>query len=804
MLRQDVQYAIRSLWNSKAFATVAILCLGFGIGLNTTIFSIIDGVLLKPYPFTEPDRLLVVGEQSLKAHDSAGLSFDDLRDWKAATSAFSSIAGSQGRAMTVSDDSAEPERHLGAAISWDLFPMLGVSPLLGRGFTSADDQPNAPGVAILSYHLWMTRYQGDPGILQRAIRIDGKPYTIVGVMPPRFEFPENQRLWIPLAPISTTDRRSQRYLFSFGRLKPGATKELALQDLTGIAARLEREYPATNEGWTPTLRTLRQAFIPNDVSLVLYLMMAGVTLVLFIACSNVANLLLARAAGRRRELAVRAAIGAGRGRIVRQLLTESVVLGLASVPLGVALAEVGTRLIAAAMPPDDVPYYVQWQIDARSLAYAVAIAALTALVFGLVPALQVSGSQLQEGLREGARGNSGSRSFVRNTLVVAQVSLALVALVGALLFIRTFVNLDKYSLGFDTNPLMSMRYYMTGDPYRPEGARARRVEDIVRRVEALPGVEAAFSSNLIPVSGGGGNGEIEIEGRSAPKEERPRVAIVGVTPHFNRTLGLGLLRGRDFTDSEGWQREPVAVINQEMATRFWPDGNPIDRRFRVTKGEAANVWFTVIGVAPDAHIFGVDPENNTPRAAAFVPYPYQETLSTGLTIRVHGDPASITTAAREQIRASDRNIAVYWIRTVNAVRQSEYWEYGLYGWIFGTIGLVGLLLAAIGVYGVLSYSVTQRTQEIGVRVALGAGRADVLRLVIGQGLTLAAIGVGVGVVLAAIGMPLAKSLLYNVSPFDPFSFTTVAAFLVSIALIASYVPARRATRVDPIVALRGE
>jgi putative ABC transport system permease protein len=801
---QDIRYAARSLWKSKGFATVAILCLGFGIGLNTTIFSIVDGVLLQPYPYPDPDRILVLGEQNRKADDRSGLSFQDLRDWKQATSTFSTISATLGRPFTISDGMAEPERHLGAAISWDLFPLLGVSPILGRGFTAADDQPNAAGVVILSYHLWTIRYRSDSGVLGRSIQIDRKPHTIVGVMPPRFEFPENQRLWIPLAPLASTQTRDERDLFVFGRLQAGATPSHAMDDLTAIAGRLEKEYPTTNTGWMPHIRTLRQAFIPSEVTLVLYLMMAGVMLVLFIACSNVANLLLARAATRRRELAVRAAIGAGRGRIIRQLLTESVVLGLASVPLGILLAEVGTRLIAAAIPTDQVPYYVQWRVDSRTLLYAIGLAVSTALLFGLFPALQVSGSQLQEGLKEGGRGNSASRSLLRSSLVVVQVSLALVALVGALLFIRTFRNLDTFSSGFDINPLMSMRYYMTGEPYSAAGAKARRVEDIVRRVEALPGVEAAFSSNLIPISGGGGGGEVEIEGQTASKEERPRIAFTGVTPHFHQTMGIHLVRGRDFTDNEGWSRTPVAIINQTMAKRYWPNGDPIDHRFRMKNGEVSGVWFTVIGVAPNLHLFGIDPSNSEPPASAFVPYPYQETLSAGLTIRVHGDPTAITSAARGQIRASDPNLAVYWIRTINDVRKAEYWEFGLYGWIFGTIGLVGLLLASVGVYGVLSYAVTQRTQEIGVRVALGASRRDVLKLIVGQGLALATIGVVIGLGLAASGTPFAKSLLYNVSPFDPLSFGSVAAFLVSVAVVASYLPALRATRVDPIVALRGE
>jgi putative ABC transport system permease protein len=804
MLLADIRYALRGLWLSRGFAAVAILCLGFGIGANTTIFSIADGVLLKPYPYPEPDRLMVLGARQPRTDNQAGLSYPDLRDWKAATTSFTTIAGEQNLNVTVADGSGEPERYQGAAVSWDLFPLLGMSPVLGLGFRAEDDQPGAAAVVLLSYDLWTRRYMSAESVIGRTILVNTKPSVIVGVMPPGFAFPNNQKLWVPLGPLAFQAPRDPRPLLALGRLKPGVTSARAIQELEGIAGRLAQLYPGTNEGWTVRPRTLRQAFLPDNVSLVIGLMMAGATLVLLIACSNVANLLLARAASRRREISVRAALGAGRGRIVRQLLTESVVLGLVSVPLGILLAEAGTRLIAAAMPPEQVPAFIRWSVDWRSMAYSTLVGAGTALVFGLFPALQVSRGQLHESLKEGTRGNSVSRSRLRGALVIVQVSLAVVSLVGALLFVRTFLNLDASGLGFDPTPLMTMRYYLPGEPYDSPDAKARRVEDVIRRVEALPGVAAAFSSSLVPLAGGGGGGPVEIAGRPNPPGEQMGIFLVGTTPHFFKTLGVTRLRGRDFTDAEGFSGAPVAIVNETMAKRFWPDADPIGQRASPSL-DGPRVWFTVIGVVPDLTLTGVGFGNDQPRPTMVVPYQYQRARSNGLTVRVAGgDPAAITLAVRAELRASDPNLPLFQARTMDEVRRLNFWEFGLYGWIFGTIGVVGLLLAAVGVYGVLSYSVSQRTQEIGVRVALGASRRDVLRLVVASGLRLSGVGVGVGLALAPVATWLARSLLYRVSPFDPVTFGLVAAFLMLVAFVASYVPARRATRVDPVVALRGE
>ena len=804
---QDFRYALRGLWLSKGFATIAILCLGFGIGLNTTIFSIVDGVLLKPFPYADPDRLVSVMTTNQKAGiGQANVSYLDLKDWKEGTRAFESIAGSQGRSFALSDGAGDPARYVGGAVTWDLFPTLGIAPILGHGFTADDDKPGAPGVLLLSYAVWSTRYQNDPAVIGRSVLINAAPAVIVGVMPPKFEFPNNQKLWMPIVPLVANDPRGQRSIAVFARLKPGVSTEQAAGELTGLTARLAQTYPATNQDWGARVITLRERFIPPDVTTVIWLMMAGVTLVLLIAGSNVANLLLARASVRQREIALRAALGAGRGRIVRQLLVESIALSVASLPLGILLAEIGTRLIAADMPPDQVPYYITWTMDLRSLAYGTAVAIVTAIVFGLAPALQATRGNLHDTLKEGTRGNSVRRSLLRSGLVVAQISLALVALVGALLFVRTFSNLDTYDVGFDVKHLMSMRFFMAGTPYNPPDSRLHRIDDVIARIEAIPGVAAAFASNYVPLSGGGGGGPIAVEGEPEMHGPQAQFTMIAASPHFAKTMGLPV-RGRDITDAEGVSHQPVALINEAMAQALLAESRG-DRRPLQDRRRAGRARIMVHGGGHGARHEALRHRPGAGRAAD---------AGGDRAVRLSADPQRRRDDSHDRRSArgdigGPRGDSRVGLQSGDFQREFDrrrppacrYWQYGLYGWIFGTIGIVGLLLASVGVYGVLSYSVSQRTQEIGVRIALGAGRREVLKLVVSYGLVLAGIGVGVGLVLAPFGTMAAKSLLYRVSPFDPVTFAGVAALLVGVAFVASYVPARRAMRVDPVVALRGE
>ena len=804
MFTQDLRYAVRTLRINLGFTAVAVTCLALAIGVNTMIFSIVNGVLLEPLPFADPDRLMMLNESNPPLGvRRGGVSNANLRDWRERSRSFSTIVGVQTRSVTIADR-GDPERYSGAAISWQLFSTLGVRPALGRDFMATDDQPGAEPVVLLSDEVWRVRYSGDQAIVGRPLLVDGRPHTIVGVLPPDFEFPIAQKVWVPLAPLTHNEPRDRRGLMTVARLAPGVSIEAAQEELRVVAAGLAREFPE-NDRWTALVRPIKEDFIPDEVNLILLTMMGAVTLVLVIACANVANLMLARAAARRREISIRAAIGAGRFRIARQLLTEAILLALLAVPPGIALAYVGNELVRRAMPPDNVPYTVQWEINWMVLLYTVAIALGTGMLFGLAPALQTAKLNLQSALKEGGRGTGGvgPRTRLRNALVICEIGLSLVLLVGASLFVRSFLNLRDIDVGFDVRPLMTLRMFMTGDAYSTEDGRTRRVDEIVRGIDAVPGVAAAFASNWVPLSGGGGGGRILIEGRTWPAGEEPFFGFTAVTPGFLETLNVQVTRGRDFTDAEGQSRSSVAIISEGMAERFWPNEDPVGRQFRLTDPEITDS-FTIIGVIRNIRHFQVDPEERE-TAHAYVPYPYAPTPSTGLTIRVAaGDPAAITPAVRAEIRRLDSGIPLFAVQSMPEVKRIGSWQYAIFGWMFSTFGAVALLLAITGVYGLLAYSVSQRTQEIGVRVALGASRRDVVRLIVGQGLRLAGAGIVVGLIGAFGVTHVVASLLYNITPTDPATFAGASLFLVAVAMFASYVPTRRATAVDPLIALRSE
>ncbi len=804
-LLQDIRYAVRSLSKAKGFTALAVLCLAIGIGLNTTIFSVVDAVLFKPFGFKDIERLVILQDRRIKdTRGEYGLSYANFEDMRQRVSSFADLGIQGSRSMTLTDGD-EPERILAATVSANLFSLLGVEPALGRQFHEDEDRPGAAPVIMLSDELWKRRYNGDPSVVGRAIPVNGKPTMVVGVMPPRFKFPENELLWVPVRPLVHATPRDERGLATFARLKSGVTIKRANSELASIAATLASEYPRENEGFTTRAALMRDELVPADMKLVILAMMGAVTCVLLIACANVANLMLARASSRHREIAIRSAIGAGRGRIVRQLLTESVLIALAGAALGMLIALWGLDLMNTAIPPSDqAPYYIQWKIDGRALVYAIVVAVFTGLLFGLAPALQTTGTNLQESLKEGARGATGSgrRSRLRNGLVVAEVALSLVLLVTAALFVRSFMALQYVDPGFDVKRLMTMRLYLPGDPYETDDSKRLRLEDVIRRIEALPGVEAATASNTIAIGGGGAGDGIIAEGRDVPAGEEPNMFYTGVTSHWLRTHGVPILKGRDLTEAEASDSAAVAVVNESFAKKLWGAEEPVGRRFRL-RGDRTNTWFSVVGLVRDFKLNDID--DKTPNdEAAFLPYLWVPTRNNGITIRVTGNPVQITSAARTAIHASDRGLPVFEVQSMDELRVNSFWQYGLFGSMFSIFGVVALVLALVGVYGVISYGVSQRTHEIGVRMALGARSEDVLRMIVGQGARLAGIGIAVGL-LAAFGAGRAiASILFGTSPADPVSFIAIALLLIGTAVLASWIPARRAAAVDPMVALRDQ
>jgi putative ABC transport system permease protein len=584
-LLQDLRYAVRTLLHNPGFAALTILCLALGIGVNSTIFSVVDTVAIRPLPFHDPDKLVgLYTTHQANGIDRGNVSYRDLQDWKARTRAFAEIAAVSGRSLTLADTD-EPERFTGATITANMFPMLGIQPILGRQIRPEEDTPGGPRVLMLSHGVWQRRYASDPSVIGRTITVNGSPHTVIAVMPPKFQFPERAQLWIAQAPIEHTSPRAARNLEVIARLKPGFSLDAARRDIKTTGDQLAHE-ERDDQGWSASAGNLRDEMVPSDIRLIVMTMMGAVTLVLLIACANVANLLLARATVRQREMSVRAALGAGRGRIVRQLLTESLLIAVASAPLGVAIAYVGLQWLTASIPPDNqAPYYIDWSMNPRIIVYTVVIALVTGIVFGLVPALQAARTSLQDSLKDRGVSAGGSRNRMRTALVVIEIALSLVLLVGASLFVRSFLNLQDARAGVDTAPLMTLRFYMPGDQYESPDAMIRRVDDIVRRVEALPGVVSAMASNMVPLSGGGSGGAVVPEGVAMTPGEEPNVSYYAVTPHLLRTLNVPLVAGRDFTDAEGQgafarrhRQRRIREAALAEAHRFRGPAVPADRR----------------------------------------------------------------------------------------------------------------------------------------------------------------------------------------------------------------------------------
>ncbi len=803
-LLREIRYAFRMLVKNPSTTIAAIACIGLGIGATTTIFSVVNAILLRPFPFADPDRIVAIHtEQLLNDIERGDLSYPvyrELAEQAGKGGAFSLVAAFTMRSLTLTGKE-EPERVIGLEVSANLFPLLGVQPVLGRGFRPEEDQPGAPRTILLSHDLWLRRYAGDPKVVGSSIMVNNRASTVIGVMPPRFLFPQDNQAWVPLALDHHEAPRTERNLALYARLGPRATEDQARAEVGAFAAKLATEFPE-EKGWGAGVQSLRREMAGEGMYRMTLTLMGMVLFVLAIACANVANLFLARVSARGRELAVRAAIGAGRMRLVREVLIESVLVGLGGGLLGLGLAHFGVRWMMASIPAENQPpFWVQVVIDGPVLAFTAAAAIATGILFGLIPALQATGRNLQGVLKSGGRSEAGGRSRLRGALVVGELALALVLLVGAALMVRSFLAVQKADPGFDLERMMTLRIYLPGETYAEPEAKARRVEEIVQRLESLPGVEAVAASNLIPFGGGGSGGAIEIAGHPAEPGQEPRTFWAGVTAHFFGATGVKLVAGRPFTDSEGAAKAPLAVVNRALAKKHWGTSNPIGQRFRLLE-EEGQPWITVVGLVPDFHFDGFDTEDEGVEPAAFLPYLWNATPNTGFSIRTSSPPETVALAARREIRAADPGLPVFDTQSLRALFIRETWDQSFFGGLFSIFAGIALLLAAIGVYGVLSHLVGQRRREIGVRVALGARRGQVLGMVVRQGANLALLGLAFGIPMALALSNVLSKTLYGVEPYDPVSFATISILLASVAIFASYLPATRATQVDPVEALR--
>jgi putative ABC transport system permease protein len=786
----DIRFALRVFKNSPGLAALIIVTLGLGIGANTAIFSVVSGVLLRPLPFAQPDRLVQFHETFLPSGFGT-VSYPTLQDWRSQTSSFESVIAYQNLSTNLQDNS-NPERIATVSADLGLFNTLGVAPLAGRTFR--DDDP--PHVVVVGEGFWKRRYASDPNMVGKNITLDGEAFTVIGIMPQDFQFPYRQsytELWIPItiSPQLAKDRGTH-YLFVTGRLKQGVTIDRARGEMDVIAKRLEQEYPS-NKGRGVRLTPLNEIVVGSVRSSLLTLL-GAVGLVLLIACANVANVLLARAASLTREVAIRMALGAGRGRLIRQFLTESVMLAMAGGVAGLLFAVWGTGLLVQ-LASKQIPRSWEIGLDWRVFAFLVVVCLVTGIGFGLVPALAASGRDVQASIKEsGGRGSVGrSHGRLRDVLVVVEIALAFVLLIGAGLMIRALYSLQQTNTGLVAENVLTLTMTLPESRYGAPDASTRHYRELEESIAQVPGVTSVAFINLLPLQSWGRNGNLSIDGHPDDHSgNEPLVELRVVSPSYFRTMGIPILRGRELNAQDEASTQEVLLINQTTARNYFPNEDPIGRK--TNRG-------TVVGIVADVHQTSLD---QPPAAEVYQALAQHSQIAMALAVRSQLPPEAITGAVREAIRRVDSSQAVFNVKSMKNVIADSLQQWNLYSWLLGLFAALALVLAMAGIYGVISYAVTARTHEFGIRLALGADGSKLLRLVMGHGSILIAIGLLLGTAGAIALTRLLKSLLAGVSPLDPATFVTAGVLLAVTALLGCLVPARRATQVDPLIALRAE
>jgi putative ABC transport system permease protein len=801
-LWQDIRFGARTLAKSPGFAAVAILALALGIGMNAAVFTLANAVFFKGFPFDKADRILyIVMRDTHDANRASGVSYPDLRDWRAQAKSFTGMSMWSGERVSISDKSALPDSFQAAQVGADCFRLIGQNPAIGRGFATGEDAAGALPVAILDYGLWERRYGKDAAMIGQTIRINGIPTTVIGVMPPGFAFPFGADVWLPLTPTSDTEKREVRSLAVFGRLNDGATLESARAEMETISKNLQTAYPATNEGREAWLRTFSEFYIGPWLSTIFEAMLGAVTFVLLIACANVANLLLARAVGRAREISIRVALGAGRWRIIRQLLVESVMLSVAGGLLGWLIAIWSVHLFDVAITPYGKPRWLAFTMDYRVLAYLGMVSIGTGILFGLAPALRLSKLDVNSTLKDGGRGTgAGTRGkHLSSVLVIAEVALAVVLLTGAGLMVRTFLNIYSAPLGVNTDHVLTMRLALPAAKYPNPSDQVSFHERLKARLQALPGVSSVEITNFLP-TGGSLPAPYELEGAPATSQGRPSLAVIIIGPDYFKVMDVRPLEGRTFTDMDGVSGSPVAIVNQSFAAKNWPGQDPLGKRLRMYTASQPEAWLTVVGMVPNILQDNVSPSQVDP--LIYLPYRQKPQNDMAIVARTVVPPGSLASAFRREIQAMDSDLPIYNLWTMQERLERNYWFNRVLSVMFLIFAGIALVLAAIGLYAVMAHSVSQRTQEIGVRMALGATGRKLQQLLLAQGMLRAGIGLAVGLLGALAVTRLLKTVLIGVAPADPVTFVVAAFVLALAAALGCWIPATRAMRVDPISALR--